>query len=632
MEETIVAYSLIKSIYESGKDYLDVFVPFILISFPEKQNELDIEHLSTEMERKIGLQVPIHTLSTIITRAVRRGYLIRNKNKCFLQEKGRKEANEIISKLHNERRQINFLIEDIKDFINHKYSVSLSSEEISETLSSFIKQYQLPLVTFFNPKSVKEEEKKFAFNKKYLYFMEYLKLAKNQKPEAFNQLEKIFYGSIISAVLQRKNIVEINKRFSKLQVFLDTNFIFSIMDLHYPHICKPAKQLFELLKKYEFKLKVFDFTIDEMVRVLGGYGKERYKYFSHIKVDSIYSNLKNKGWTKADCINFVSKIEQKIYDDYGIHIEYTGIDLNKWEIPSKEEYLKISQYKPDQNLLGQKHDICAIEKIKEIRGKPQREIENCIALFLSSDLRLANFNLNELGHKNNFTVCEVISDRLLTTLLWLKNPTIVKELPLEMLLSTQEEILIDRAIWDKFYDNLLKLRENNKISEENISILIYYSDIFEDLGMVKDRDVITEKFILEKIENSKRKMDEDTKRRIEEEIKKMEEKYTEEMAKKDKEWQEKLKEIKSKLKQKAEKEAKKKSNLIWGIPVVLIIISIILTKLEGLTQTIFILISLFSILGIKIDMFKFKEKIYNWYFNKIYNKYLSEIQLEEILK
>ena len=153
------------------------------------------------------------------------------------------------------------------------------------------------------------------FSQNDFYLIEYIKSAKEQKPESFATLEKIFYGSIISTILLKKNISETNKNFNTTQIFFDTNFMFSVLNLHYSYIYKPAKELFELLKlNKKFQPKVFDFTIQEMVGVLKGYIKESYKYFPNVKVDSIYGNLKSQGWTVEDCIRFISKIEQKIYD------------------------------------------------------------------------------------------------------------------------------------------------------------------------------------------------------------------------------------------------------------------------------------------------------------------------------
>jgi len=638
MSSTIIVYSLIKSIYEEKKEYLDVFVPFLLNSFPNGQRECSLDILLKNLEDKFGLKVPEFTLNEIITRATRRNYVERKEKRCFLIENGYSAASKIISQEKDEERKVKALIVDIGSFIESKYQLTLGHDKILDVLNSFIKKYQSPLVNFFNPKN-QEENLQDKFSQNDFYLIEYIKLAKEQKPESFATLEKIFYGSIISTILLKKNISETNKNFNTTQIFFDTNFVFSILNLHYLHICKPAKELFELLKlNKKFQPKVFDFTIQEMVRVLNGYIKESYKYFPNIKVNSIYSNLKSQGWTLEDCMRFISKIEQKIYN-LGIKIEYTGIDLSKWQIPDNESYSRITNYKPDQILLAQKHDIYAIEKIIGIRKRPKREIENCDAFLLTSDLKLAKFNFNELEHKEKSTIPEVISDRFLTTFLWLKNPNIMKELPLEIILSTQSELLIDVNLWNRFYDNLIKLKNEGTVSEKDISTLLYYHQLEQDFTSITNIEEINPEFILKEIEESKRRIDEGTRKSIEEEKKKLEKEYSKKMADKDREYLERLKGIKDKIRQNSWRKASRDTNLIISAFFILLIIVGILLSAVFKTQAVKITGRILSIIsftltllqffGVQMPISKFKKIITDWFFNRTYKKQLAELKIEE---
>jgi len=580
------------------------------------------------------LVVPEYTLNTIVTRATRSGYVTRSRNRCILTEKGYSLLSEMITKQEEEEREINALIEDIKTFVREKYSVTLTDFRIKEILDSFVERHRTPLINFFAPEKIQEEwMDKLDHDEFYLF--EYMNLAKKQKPTNFRTLEKIFYGGLISTVLLKKDISNIKRKFSPLKIFLDTNFMFSIMDLHHSQICKPAKELFKLLQFNKFQLMVFDFTIDEMVRVLQGYTKEAEKYFPNVRVDSIYSNLKSKRWTREDCFNFITKIEQKIYD-LGIQIKYTGIDLTKWEPQNKEVYSRISQYKPNQNPWGQKHDIYAIEMIKEIRGRPKREVEDCAAFFLTSDLKLSKFDFIELGHKDRSTVCEVIPDRVLTNLLWLKDPQIVKGLPLETTLSIHSEILLDRTIWNRFYENITKLKMQGKISSNDVSTLIYYHQLEQDLAFVDQPDKITPDFVLREIEAAKRKIDEETRKKIEDETKKVIAEYAREIDKKDREFSYRLETIKKNVKESAKKQADRISGrIIYGFSFFLLIIGISLyvifnnlavKKIGGVIS----IISILQFFGIQVNIFKIKKKISDSRFNKIYKKRLSELKIEEV--
>ncbi|MFZ8846570.1 MAG: hypothetical protein ACO2O6_05155 [Candidatus Hydrothermia bacterium] len=640
MSKILVTYSLIKSLYSEGRDYIDIFVPFLLYSFPPEQNGCNIDILIKNLKEEFGLLVPEHALRTIVKRAKKSGYIKEERGNYYLEEKGKRVILDIKRRQRDVERELNSLFEDIRNYINEKFNKSLTSDQIKELLFSFIKKSQVPLLLFFNPSlsdSLFDKKMEEESNKDMFYMVDYFKIAKDRKPLQFKVLEKIYYGSIISTILNKEDMSSINKKFNNVEVFFDTNFIFSIMELHYPHISKPARELFTLLKtNSKFKLKVFDFTIDEMIRVLKGYiNSEKYRYFSGIRVNSIYSSLKTRGWSKEDCIEFLSKIENKI-QELGITIEYTQVDLESWEPPDREIYSKIEQYKPDQPLLSQKHDICAIYKIREKRKTYKREIEDCVALFLSSDLKLAKFNYVEFGHINRHSVSEVISDRFFTTLLWLKNPTTVKEIPLESIISIYSEKLIDNKVWNRFYDNLLSLKEKGEISEEDIATLLYYEEFEKELALIDDPEKVNREFIMENIEKGRLKIREKINEEVQKGIEEIKEKLDRELSNKYNEeissYINRIENIKRVIKEESIKEANKKARLVFFASILLPIILLLIYTLLSKKLYIFLnfiyfvatFLTIFRLLGIKFNIFQFRKKIYDYFFRKTYEKKLSK--------
>jgi hypothetical protein len=71
----ICTYALAKSLHEEGKDILDVFVPFILMTFYYTRKEILSEvEIKEYLKDFFNLEIPGHTIKTIITRAKRTGY------------------------------------------------------------------------------------------------------------------------------------------------------------------------------------------------------------------------------------------------------------------------------------------------------------------------------------------------------------------------------------------------------------------------------------------------------------------------------------------------------------------------------------------------------------------------------
>ncbi|MDP2930462.1 MAG: hypothetical protein Q8N56_02530 [bacterium] len=636
MNSKLFTYAFAKTLYEQKRDYIDTFYSFVLIILPEDRSPLNIGSIQTKVKDKFGLDIPEHSLKSIITRAKKKNYLIENKWNAKLTEKGIKYL-ELLESESEVNRRINELLEDIKIYLNE---TQLSLEDINTIVLTFVNKNIYSLISFFNPVSdvIKVDIQKKKIRKYEDKLVQYFEIAEKQKPNLYRTLQDIVYGSVISTATSSQNIAEIDKKFKGVNFYLDTNYIFSILELHYSEFVKPAKELLSLLKSNEVELKVFDFTIDEIVSVLKNYLKEQYMYVPGVRVNSIYSSLKSESWTTEDMMEFIQKIEAKLYD-LSIKIEPTGIELKSYK-PKKEEFIsKILGCKPEQNERGRNHDLAAIEQIERIRGKPVREIERSKALFLTSDLRLSSCNYSEWGHRENMTVCEVVPDRLLANILWLKNPATIKDIPLKSIIAIHSrEILVDRKIWKRFYENAKRLKEQNQINDKDLSMIFYNHYIEGVLSKLDESDVdkVTTELILEEIANASKSIDSETKNKLKEQTNIFEE----QIIQKDIEIervQKKLEGIKSSLRMRIQRKIKKYVNIFsWIIVFILFIIlfkslPLVINKwnvIEPLVWLVSIFISIaLPLLGRKIALKRLREGLENRIFNKIYRKKINELEI-----
>lgn len=639
MSNKLFTYSFAKTLYEQKKNYIDTFYPFILKVLPDDETALKIDYIQSKVKENYGLDIPEHSLKSIITRAKKKGYVTEQKWKVKLTEKGVKYLDRLESESEVNRR-ISELLDDIKIYLKKP---QLSQDEIYKIVLSFINQNIYTLVLFFNPASdITKVDLPIKKTRKYEdKLVRYFEITEKQKPTLYKTLQDIVYGSVISTAASSPKIAEIDKKFKSVQVFFDTNFILSIFELHFPEFSKPAKELFNLLKINEFTLKVFDFTVDEIVGVLKNYSSAQHMYIPNVRVDSIYSNLKSKGMTIEDVKEFIQSVEKRIWD-LGIKIEPTGIELKTYRPKKEENLIRISRCKPEKSERAQNHDIAAIEKIEQIRGKPAREIERSKAFFLTSDLRLSNCNYFEWGHKENMTVCEVVPDRLITNVLWLKNPITIKDIPLNSIIAIHSrEILINRRIWIRFYENAQKLKADGYINDRDLSMIFYNHCIEEVLSKFDESDIdkVTSELILEEIANASKGIDSETQKKLEEQKKIFEDRITQKELEKEKKWERKLGEIKNLMKTRAQKKSKRIIDIVSGICV--LIVAILLWKLVGVVivhwNTIepivwivgFIISIGLPLLGIKIKLEKVRKRLESQLFNRIYRKQLRELKIED---
>lgn len=504
--DIVVTYALMKTLYDEGKDYIDAFWPFAIKVFPTDK-AIDAVSLQVEIIDDSSLSMPIHVLNTVLKRATKRGLIERvNHSQNFritelgIAYKDKLETNKDVD------RQTNALLEDIKTYYAQK-GIEKTCADINIQLKSFINNNIEPLLEILNSSLPPEAIAPRYHREDESLLLEYLNLAERQKPVQYDILQNMIFGSIIAAVLYTDDSSELaeigSKKFGCSEIYLDSNILLSVLDLTFEQLAKPARELFELLKKHCLDIKVFSFTKDEICRVLKGYLTESDCYPSSIRVNSLYSSLKSKGWSKSDTLNYIANIESKLAE-HGIGIRYfTSIDMDTYE-PSNPKWRQlIGEHKPDQPLQSQNHDLAAIEIIAKIRKHPTHKIEDSKAIFLSSDAKLERFNFEVLDHKESMTIPEVILDRALACILWLKNPS--AEVPLRAIIASHSrDLFIKQRIWLTFYKNLSELRQEGQIDDKSIETLFmqdYIENVLKPLDEV-DANNINKDFVLTHIENA----------------------------------------------------------------------------------------------------------------------------------
>ena len=533
MDRLIYTYALIKSLYDQEEDYIDCFWPFTIKSFSEEDNLLSPKSIQRNIGKKFDLDIPLHVLINIIKRAENQGYLKpKNKwNRYKLTEKGKNYLDQFETDKDVSRR-INALFIDITEFYGEN-GVQISAEEAQKLICSLLHENIKVFIEYVNPSSSFNKDSYFKPKKYEELLIKYIEKIEKQDQTNYETFKDMIFGSLISVIIRVKEPLELSEtsKYFNFKVFFDTNFIFSILKLHSSNFSDPAIELFNLLKKHDFQLKIFDFTLNEIRHVLNGYSPNKSRYPSSIRINDIYANLNRKGWEKSDALEFLANIEETL-DDKGIEIEETDLDLNNYKLEDENLRTLIKKYRPDQKLHGQNHDLCAIEQIKKIRNKDFMKIEDSKALFLTSDVKLTKFNFIEMGHKDKGTVCEVFLDRFLTNFLWLKYPDAKVSLK-SIIESYSRDLFVKKRIWDKFFKVVQDLKEKGKVKEENISLMMYHSNIESTLIELEDEDVdkITDDFVLGNIEEAK---------------KVQEEKIKEEKSRVRKEYDKKISEIESK--------------------------------------------------------------------------------------
>lgn len=501
MERILYSYALTKSLYEQGHGILETIMPFIIRVLAKDERMLSLDLIKQQLKVDYELIIPDYVLTEVLRKCCAEGYLNCIREKGYLTSpKGYDYYSSLLTEKDVERRA-NYLAEEFSAFLRDSGFGEVSIEEAMSHLLDFIQRNLTQLSLYINSPKEFVIDKGNIFTRAIINFI--LKIEKS-RPDAYEVIIDLIYGSIICTFIQAGEEPH-PSTLKDVEVFIDTNTMFSILGLHYPEINRPCQELLQLLEKEDCKLFVFDFTVDEMLGVLGVYAKQYNTLWENVKVDTIYSSLKSLGKTPADVRLLMANIEEHIMAQ-GITIYNTGIKVSTQLI---KDAPNLGAYKPANNQRSINHDIIAVELIRRLRKMDARKLEDSKAIFITSDIKLARFNLIEYLHSERLTVSEVILDKFLTTLLWLKNPSNSKIPLFSAIAAHSKALFVDKNVWTKFCKKLQVMHDDQKVNTKDIGVLFYSQSIEDFLIMVDDPNNINEAFILDNIEIVKLKIEDD---------------------------------------------------------------------------------------------------------------------------
>lgn len=638
MSQRIFTYSLIRAYYDEGKDYIDSFWPFVVKSL-EKDNPLTVQSLQEKILITFSLPIPVHSLKVILTRATRNGYITQRNNKIELTDAGLGYQKGIEIPRDVERR-LNDLIDDAKKFLKTNHKIDISLEELKNDLEGFLKTNADLIEQYMGGLDITKglPEPSNGLSEIEQALINYFIFVEKSKPKSYQTLRELITGSVISVILSSRDLSEATKGLSKTAFYFDTNIVFGILGLDIDEVCKPVQELYELLcQENSSEMKIFDFTLDEITRVLRNYISESSNYVPQIKVRSIYSKLKTLGWSRSDLLEYVINIEDKLKEK-NILIEPTQINLSKFSLEDSVKEQKIFEYKPEQGKLTKAHDLAAIYLINQKRQRRIHELEKARAFFVTSDKKLANYNYCEWNHVEQGTIAEVLPDSVATNILWLKKPSIVDSVSIEAIISLYSRgLLIDDMIWSRFISILKSLRIKGNIDDKDVALLLYDSRMQDELEKARVSDV-SDSWVIEKVESVRQKIHTEVESKIEliqfDAGKEVDSIYKSLLSS--------LDDVKHGIRQKANKST---NNIIRFLKLIMIVsIIICAVKLAPLYQSNWgiiepykdilgiALLLILPLTGLSINIKSSEETFRNWLFARVYKKRLDASEVENIIK
>lgn len=268
-DKRLHSYALLKAFVNDGQDYLDAFVPFVLEAVTD--NYSSPSEIQERIQQRHDVAIPVHVVRTLVGRLCKQSLVEKARNRATyrLTDSGRTRHIDDALAQDTERR-INALCEDLKSHLEDDGLVLTLDEVRQETLQLIQSQVDSFVQFLYGSEDAPEAraDKEFAVG-----FVEYLKIAKHRKPDHYETLSQLIMGALLAWVIgsRSEEDFEVVEEFSGCALYLDTNVVFTLLGLRDEDLVKAGQELLELIERNNFSLRVFDFTISEILSVVDGY-------------------------------------------------------------------------------------------------------------------------------------------------------------------------------------------------------------------------------------------------------------------------------------------------------------------------------------------------------------------------
>lgn len=492
MQNTLISFALIKAIYDQSVDLLTPFYPFILETLRVSQKRLSGSEVSDELLNLFDLNIPLNTLETISKELNEQDYIYYNKHMFSswfieLTDKGieyLKESDKERRSIQNRQR---IFFESFTSFCTNTFdNVNYSNSDFNNLVKDYIIK-NIENLSFLNPDKQNDIQKLNIFDFQLTEFLLKIEHENQKLVDTFNELIR---GAIIWCMITRDEKIDIKTSFDSIDIYLDSNILFSILGFHHPSINKAAIELFQLMNSNRsIQLKVLNITLNEMANLLENYKKEKIIY-SNMPVHSIFYYLKHNGYTNSKIDILIDELPEKMRE-LGVELEVIEeVNYDKLTEEEKSAFQDLYHYKSEINnrrdpLLQKQestifrsslHDYNVVSHVLSIRPNWVKSLEKCKFIFLTSSYYLSNYG--QILSKQNKSFPIIIRDTILTNILWLKNPSNNIGVSFSNIINAHaNEIFINNSIWREFIRSMNELLESEKINNDDYARLISKNQI-----------------------------------------------------------------------------------------------------------------------------------------------------------
>ncbi|GMV86841.1 MAG: hypothetical protein AMXMBFR80_26950 [Dehalococcoidia bacterium] len=478
-QRTVAALAILKVNSDRGEDFIDSFVPFVVEALRRSKSDIvSLPEIQASIRDEFGINVPQGALSTMVGRVIRRGWATRADGLITrnLEAIG---PSRIAPEREDFLAQYQRTVGSFMEYAANSLQRELLQDEASEALGAFLEAHAADVLRATvggTPLAV--ESFQGGAQEEYLV-ARFILHAIDNDPAAFSLLEAFVKGAMLAGALLYPEPSSARRKFDGLEVYLDTRFVLQLLGWEGDVMRRPRSELLSLLAATGARPRMFEHTLREVRGVLSSaLGSLRNPSELRRSFGPTIQYMIEAGIRPSDVELGMARLEPRLA---GLGVKVVATPQYRVELTIDEAGLSYvyEQRVRQRNKDARDNDVASASAIFRLRGSTVSALpEKAKAVFVTTNDTLVRTTRDYfLNNSYGYTVEDVpimLTADVVTTLAWLKQPTLAPELPRELLIADcYASTSPNSELWNYYISELDRMEREGQLTAEDFLSLRY---------------------------------------------------------------------------------------------------------------------------------------------------------------
>lgn len=473
-EKILTSLAILKANWDEGqRSYLDNFLPFVADCLNAcSADDISAPEISDLVLQRFGIPLPNGVVQTLLRKAAKAGLGTRDHGRFKIDRK--EVAKHDLTRLRSdtERRQ-EALVDRLVRFASEEHGLQLERDAAEAALLAHLERHATSILkaalrgVAYQP-ALADESIDYVVT-------EFVAQLFARDPDGFEYMESLVKGLMLATAVYLPAPAEVGRRFEQLTLYFDTRVLLQALGYEGPEAEKAMRQTLDIAYELGAQLATFSDTVGETRGVLNGIAINfrRAQRFDQRRLTQEW--FRKQGYSASDIELLAENLEADL----------RGLRITVVDRPPPEVQLTVDESALEavlQEKVGYParppllHDLDALTAIFRLRrgGRPS-QLERGRAAFVTTNTPLVGVARQFFDGGDSVPLA--LTDDDFATLVWLKRPLSAPELPrMRIIADCYAALEPGNDLWNKYLDEVEKLRQRRSISEDDFFVLRYSFD------------------------------------------------------------------------------------------------------------------------------------------------------------